>query len=581
MKRYLIAIVALCSTTVQSAIGSDEMVARSQAQGILMNRDVLSIAEMGTFAQNSFTYGTARSMAMAGAMTSLGGDATSMLINPAGLGMYRSNEFTLTPVLTIQRSETKGGSPYTDNDRAPFAIGNMSAVINLYESAHSPIVSINFGVGYNRIADLNYGYSFASTGNSSSIANLFSRQLTSAGVSLSELYGNSNPNWNDVPTNLWGAVLGYKSGLTFQQYGEQPYDEYNDYNPNDTITDASSPIWNSTWIGRDASIDQYMVVESEGHIGEYDISMGANILNKFYLGLTVGVQSLNQRLDLMYGEEYYNSSTDSGNELIFSNYNQTIITDGIGINVKLGVIARPVEALRIGLAYHSPTYYSLNRQYQGSMGACASLAGESGLTYLSTDSPVLEDINNNSWSYRTNSKLMVGASYIFNNRALLSVDYERDWYGSMKMQKTPVGLSIDDYNNDISGVYQSVDVLRIGGEVKVAPSFALRGGYGFSSSMVRENSTNVALLDISTTNSISYFSAGIGYALSKRTSIDLTYMCQTNNLSDYTLFYGQGDISTSDGVYDSEIPSAQSAQSGTFSTVLTQHKVALSMVFKL
>ncbi len=580
MKRYLIAIALFCGVGTHSAIGSDEMAVRSQAQGILMNRDIMTISEMGSFVQNSFTFGTARSMALAGAMTSLGGDATSMMINPAGLGMYRSGEVTLTPMINAQRSSTSGGSYYLDNDRTPFEMSNMSIVFNVYESAKTKLISFNIGLGYNRVADFNYNYSFASMGNSSSIANLFSRQLTSSGVALSELYGNDNLVWNEMPTNLWGAALGYNSGLTFQDYGKQPYNGYNSDNPNDQITDAEYPIWNSTWISPDATVDQYMSVQSDGAIGEYDISMGGNIMNKIYFGFTLGIQSLYQRLDLNYGEEYNNPSSFSGNELLYANYNQTIITKGSGVNFKMGVVARPVEALRVGLAYHSPTYYALNRQYQGSMGAAASLVGESGISYLSTNSDLLEDSYENKWRYRSGSKLMFGASYIIRNMALISADYERSWCGSMTMRDTPAGVSKSSYS-DISDTYQAINVVRVGGEVKLNPSFALRGGYGFSTDMIRDDISASELLDIPTTNSIKYYSAGIGYSPNSRVSFDLTYMNQTNYLSDYTLFYAQGDISVGDGSYDSEIPSAQSAQSGSFSTKLREHKVALSMVFKL
>src|SRR5258708_29180517 len=41
--------------------------------------------------------GTARQQAIGGAMGSLGGDLTAGFVNPAGLGVYKTNEFVLTP----------------------------------------------------------------------------------------------------------------------------------------------------------------------------------------------------------------------------------------------------------------------------------------------------------------------------------------------------------------------------------------------------------------------------------------------------------------------------------------------------
>ena len=41
--------------------------------------------------------GTAREQAIGGAMGSLGGDISAAFVNPAGLGMYKTNEFVLSP----------------------------------------------------------------------------------------------------------------------------------------------------------------------------------------------------------------------------------------------------------------------------------------------------------------------------------------------------------------------------------------------------------------------------------------------------------------------------------------------------
>ncbi len=47
---------------------------------------------------NLTVQGTARSMGFGNALGSVGGDFSSLSVNPAGLGVYRSSEFTLTPL---------------------------------------------------------------------------------------------------------------------------------------------------------------------------------------------------------------------------------------------------------------------------------------------------------------------------------------------------------------------------------------------------------------------------------------------------------------------------------------------------
>src|SRR5688572_31564206 len=55
--------------------------------------------------------GTARQQAIGGAMGSLGGEITSLFVNPAGLGFYKTGEFVLTPGIAFP----KGKSEYFGN----------------------------------------------------------------------------------------------------------------------------------------------------------------------------------------------------------------------------------------------------------------------------------------------------------------------------------------------------------------------------------------------------------------------------------------------------------------------------------
>ncbi len=554
----------------------------------------MNVADMGIFAgSSSLYYGSARSMGLAGAMTSLGGDASSMSINPAGLGMAQESSLSITPMVSMPRGETasSSSSPY-DNSVNSFAMSNLSTIINLYESGTTRLVSLNLGLGYNRVADFNYGYSLSSLGSSSSISQLFSRQLTSSGVGLDELIGENNPNWSALSTNLWSAALGYKTGLTFQSHGEIPSGYYDTSssassasNYRDPIVESDAPIWSSTWLSPDATVNQYMAVESSGSIGEYDIALGANVDNKLYLGFTLAINSLYQRLDLLYGEEYENNTSDGSSteyyRLNSSGYNQAIITSGSGVGVKVGATYRPTTSLRVGVAYHSPTWYSLNRSYQASLASSSNYynGSYSQLSYITVDSPVIEDYNSNKWKFRTASKLLVGGSYTFGMRGLISADYERAWYGSMSMTDTPSGVSQELYSG-ISEIYQSVNTLRLGAEIKLSPIFALRGGYSLSSSMVSDGVSSADLLDIPTLDKVSYYSAGVGYSPNRGVRIDLTYMRQRSDYTSYTLFYSSDTMaSVGDGEYDSSIPSASSAQSGSFTTRLKQSNIALSMTF--
>ena len=147
------------------------LVATAQAQyrfgGLLMDRDGMMSNDMYTLSQTGFGFGTARSMAMAGAFTSLGGDIASMGINPAGLGMYRSNEVSFSPMMGFTNAQNSAEN-YGNNSLSRFSIANLGVVANVFEGGKGSLVSINLGIGYNRVADLNYNYGYTSQSPASS-----------------------------------------------------------------------------------------------------------------------------------------------------------------------------------------------------------------------------------------------------------------------------------------------------------------------------------------------------------------------------------------------------------------------------
>ena len=122
-------------------------------------------------------------------------------------------------------------------------------------------------------------------------------------------------------------------------------------------------------------------VQSTGSAGEFDISMGANIDNKLYFGFTFGIQNIYQKKSIYYGEGYnyaggngYN--TDQGGQIAVDangipltsvmqsmGMTQTTTVDGAGVNFKAGVVYSPIPSLRLGMAIHTPTFYSLERRY--------------------------------------------------------------------------------------------------------------------------------------------------------------------------------------------------------------------------
>lgn len=562
MKRVMITLAAAVTVAAASA---------QESGGLIMDKDLLMPGDMFELSQTQFNFGTARAMAMAGAFTSLGADLSSMTINPAGLGMYRHSDISLTPMMSFARSKTDAPD-YGRNSRDRFSMANIGVVINAYEGSRS-LISLNIGFGYNRIADFNYDYSFQRQGQRATIGDAYSRLLAWGGISKNDFYGGGGSgawDWDRVGTEYWNAALAYRGFLVDQ-------------------VDPSEPdSWQPTWVGENADIGHYTTMRSKGSIGEYALSLGANIGNKIYIGATLGIQSVYQRKYIDYAEDYIYSDPSTANpefgnsgldyQLLYWKLNQSVILEGTGVNFKAGIVYRPTDNIRLGAAIHTPTYYSLDRKFQSAAAGMAyanrntdpnvspdpegyiSTAGDPNMT-----SPLLVDDGPNSWSFVSPTRLMFGASYTFGQRGVISVDYERDWYNGIRIKDNPSGLDSQSwYNDTFRDRFKGSNIVRIGAEYKPLPVLAVRAGFGYSGSMLKDENTVLASPAIKQTT---YYGAGLGFVLARGVLLDLAYQYMSSKTTDYYLFYA------SDG-------DGRSADSAVYSTEINRHNVALTLGFR-
>ena len=509
-------------------VGASVASAQYRFGGLLMVFNGTATTEIYTLSQTDFGFGTARSMAMAGAFTSLGGDLASMGINPAGLGMYRSNEISITPMMGFINAENSAQA-HGENSLSRFSMANLGAVINLIEKGEGSLVSLNFGIGYNRVADLNYNYGYTSQSPASSfpyrsINDAFVRQLGQGGV-FPDKDGALNYAYGDA--YYWGGILAYNGWML------------------DVESDELGNYWTSAnTLGVNADVGHTVGVESRGSIGEYDLSMGMNFANKLYVGATLGIQSVNWKRQIYYGEDYlysstpvYGDGTPMATPAEWMDYNQAVVVKGAGVNLKLGLIYRPLPSLRIGAAIHTPTYYSLERSYQSYMATNFHQDGDT--------TPALDDVGENSWEFCSPTRMMFGLSYAFGKFAVLSVDYERDWYNGIRVKNIPSGFDMtpQDYRQEFKDNFKASNIVRVGAEIKPLPFVALRAGYGYSDGALRNDYS--AYYNRPLTYRTVCYSGGVGVAFG-RTTLDLTYQRLVQSQTSYMLYYALENTGTFD-----------------------------------
>lgn len=549
MKGKIISVLSAMALVSGAAFGQ-------QAYGLLMTQSQFKTTDMLQLSQYNYGFGTARSAAMGGAFASLGSDLSSMSINPAGLGMYRSSEFSLTP--SVINSKTDNGPLQWNNgvnNRTRFAVDNLGLAINVYESSRRGLTSLTVGFAYNKLADFNFRSGTALPTNDYSINEVFVQQLR--GVPSTWLPSSANPfdNYN-IGLDQWGAVMAWKTQAI------------------DNI-DEGGDLYTIRAIDPSAMDDHYTQIYSQGSIGEYSIAVGANLNNKVYLGASIGIQNIYRKQTVNFDEVYmYDDPTmyENPDLMQYMQYDQTAEESGAAVNFKFGVIVRPIESLRIGMAIHTPSFVSVDRSYYGSMytrfnGPAADNYGES-----STGKTKFTN------KYSTPARLQLGASYTLGSFAIFAVDYERVWYNGMRLGGADTYRSVkDSYKAIIKDSYKAANNLRVGVEIKPIPLLAVRAGYALYDSPLKDVDDNGrkvkgkdrifdSPLDYRTDN----ISAGLGFRFNNFVSLDLTYVNMSTKHTGYDLFYYNGEDNFGDPI---EI---QSNPDGPIDSKLKRHNFVLT-----
>lgn len=484
--------------------------------------------ELLMFSRQNFGISSARSAGMGGAFTSLGADAATMSMNPAGIAMYGRGEVSITPGLRITSAKTNySGTAGNVANR----LGNTQANVGSFSMVYA---SHNFAVGFgmNRLGDYNSRSRAIGYGEQFSIGDMFVEQLYGASpASLSSPSNDIYQAFYNYPPALWGAIMGYQTALLDPVTGSDPQT----YTMGNMI--QSGTLLYPEWYRR-----------TSGATNEYTLSAGYNLRDVLYLGATLGIQ------DLYYNRyDTYSEVTSANNIGLHSlYYGQNLRMSGTGVNLKVGATLRPLPWLRLGVAYHSPTWMNMGEEYDANMTTYYTQA-LNGYTYGYSDTPILR----NEYNMRSPSRLLAGISATLGAVGIISIDYERTWYQHMKY--TSDGYA--DVNTYIRDTYTTSDVIRAGVEFQPVRSLFLRAGYGYSSSPFKG-------ADFRQYGEYQQWSGGIGFR-NHLVSIDLAYVYGSAKQMPFKPF----DYTADDGY--------RVTTDGTIYTTDKNHNIILSLAFRL
>ena len=447
--------------------------------------------------------GTARNQAIGGAMGSLGGDISATYVNPAGLGMYRTSEFVISPGFNFVNNKFsyRGTNDQKGSDNS-FAYGTTGFVFGFGRDKRqgSKPKSSAISISINQLANYNNHVEYKGLNNQSSWSEQYLEELTRdrvTSVNAAEnnyIFGSSLAYWTflvDTISGPGGQVLGYQSLV---------------------------PI--------STGVMQHNTIDTRGGAHEISIGFGHGDNDKLYLGGSLNIPVYSFSKDQTYRED--DATTNTNNDFSYFEYKERYRSTGAGFNVKLGMIYKPVERFRLGLAIHSPTFGSFTDRISSSITANT----ENYTIYsqpITKTSDELKGEGNTAGTYNyqltTPWKGLVSASYVFNEihdvtkqKAFITADLEYVTNGTTKYSVTDGGTTDDEnyykqLNQIIKDRYKGAVNVRVGGEMKFN-TWMVRAGFAHYGNAYREEALK---------NSRTLLSGGLGYR-NHGMFIDLTYV---------------------------------------------------------
>lgn len=489
--------------------------------------------------------GTARFMSMGGAFGALGADLSSLSQNPAGIGVYRSNDIGFTLDIDAQRATSKNQGFSVTQNKDKFWLNNIGIVGTL--KLGGICKNLNVGFTYNKGASFSRSYRGGVPQLKTSLSNYIAGianayALTETDVRSTSNYDPYNPGYGDryVP---WSAILGYDSYLI---------------NPSGN---PDNPNWEGQF-GNGTSGSGYYQVRESGGVDEYNIALGGNFANLVYWGMNFGITSMEYNIDSTWGEDMrnayvFNPETQRVQQMDAQwNLNNLYNMNGKGFNFSLGVIVKPIQELRLGLSFRTPTWYDvtenyyaeeLNFNYPFRNGNSSALTNDGYPTYDKV-------------KFATPWRVIASVAGVIGSKGIISFDYEWNGYKHMNFGEDndyydgdydwgyPYSMDFSrssatqQANNDIKLMYRNTSTFRIGAEYRVLPFMSVRAGYNYTTSPVtKEAKDNIA--NIPTAGTLSsyrldgptqYVTAGLGFRV-KGFYVDAAYVWK-HMTSDYYPF---------------------------------------------
>lgn len=431
----------------------------------------------------TYYQGTAKALGMGNAIGAIGGDITSCCINPAGMGIYRSNEFTASLGFLDNYNTSTYYDEKNNANRMQLSIPNLGWVSTKQRSNFRPLRFTQFGIGLTRTNEYNE-HTFAKGINpSSSLVDNYLAQID--GYAEQELQ-------NAFPYTVYPAWSTHIIDLFHDEQGLY----------------YSSPVpQGNIWQSQERLF--------RGRSEEWTFAGSANYWDRLYIGFCA---SLNHTKRV--GEKKLEESKVEGTDTDFDqwSFKESISSNALGGNVRIGLIYRANRWLSLGAAFHSPTIYIFDESWQTET--------ESEISHIKQKYTSLE--SNYEYTFIKPLKWVGSMAFFIGEQGMIGFDAEYTNFGAARFSADDYDYS--DVNADIKTTYGKTFNFRLGSEWRVRDSY-LRIGLGYYGSPFGLGEA---------TGSVKKASCGISIPVSFSTTFDFAY--ELSYRQSYNILYDAGEL---------------------------------------
>ena len=477
--------------------------------------------------------GTARNMAIGGAMGSLGGDISAAHINPAGIGLFKNKELVLTPGFNfINNKFAYQGTSEKSKDNV-FGYGTSGIVLGHgINSRYRKSRGSAFAFTINNLANYRNSIQYNGANNQSSWSEQYVEQLVRDRASIDAADNNY----------IFGSSLAFRSFLVDTLAGNNS--ELIGYQ---SLVPVGGP--------GSAGVQQINRIDTRGTANEVALSFGNNLQDKVHLGVSVGIPFYSFEKEQLYTEEDLSGNTDNdfGSFEIMERYRTT----GVGFNLKAGLIFRPIQRLRLGFAFHTPTWTTMRDEQSADM--TTDSEGYIARVYPNLNLPSVNTITSAElkgtslageyeYNIQTPYRLIGSFSYVLNEvkdarqqKGFITADveyvnYRGTRFSALYDDNVDDVLYYDELNDIIKERFKGAFNFKVGGELKFNTIMARLGFAHFGSPYADSFLKNTRTL----------LSGGLGYRYGG-VFIDATYVHGMYNNTQVVYFLEDKPSPVADG----------------------------------